>query len=557
VQFENIASPPPNQSPQLRYACLHRTIERGLANDDTWAELTRVCVTLQLQDEALRAFEHLHSPTLRHVLNNFLVKSGVKEADAESEGARPVVEFHEDRAGVKDHLRDAVQFLFQDHMPLMVIIATLTFPLVVGLGGFMTQGTSMFLLPIIALLPGLSVLAILGGMGRRILLEAANGMEDPPKMPTFPVLARESARFTSDLVALGAVFLGPAIAATLLGVPGPSCVVAFVVGAALLPMAMVLRQLRGDWQGLDPRTLMRAVRLGGRDYFAIAGIITAMFLPAMLAGWSSMGASLYLQVSVIGPLAVLPIFVVARILGTFVYEHRDALRDVVERFSVVAEDAAPVRAAPARRPQVQPAAATQPQVARQRAPQQTAAPQGHPQQRPAGASQRTAQPQQRPQQRRAAPAQQAQPGPRPTPRPQAQAPAGSQAQPHRQAAGRPATSALRRQLHEQREQQRRAAAAQQRPAHPEARRAPAGRATRPAQQPAAARQQPVAAHAAPAPQPRPTRAAPVSKATAPAPAPVQNWTATVDDMPDYTKMPGFQVLTGEARRRRAASRRPS
>ena len=84
MQIENIASPP-KQTPQMRYACLHRAIERGLASDDTWVELTRVCVQLGLKDEAMRAFEQVEGTSARYTLENFLARQGLVERPKDRE----------------------------------------------------------------------------------------------------------------------------------------------------------------------------------------------------------------------------------------------------------------------------------------------------------------------------------------------------------------------------------------------------------------------------------------------------------------------------------------
>src|ERR1044071_8299159 len=54
VQLENIATPQEDQTPELRYASLHRAVERGMASDEVLRDLVEICLQLGHVDEALR-----------------------------------------------------------------------------------------------------------------------------------------------------------------------------------------------------------------------------------------------------------------------------------------------------------------------------------------------------------------------------------------------------------------------------------------------------------------------------------------------------------------------
>ena len=69
------------------------------------------------------------------------------------------------------------------HMPWLVLTTMLAFPLVVGLGGFLTAGGSPLLLAAIAALPGLTVLVIVAAMGHEILRSSSSGESDVPNLP--------------------------------------------------------------------------------------------------------------------------------------------------------------------------------------------------------------------------------------------------------------------------------------------------------------------------------------------------------------------------------------
>lgn len=325
------------QTPQLRYASLHRSIERGMATDEVWSELSRTCLGLGFNDEAVRAYREVEAPHLRRSLAVLLARHGLI-SDAEKRlnvepsktGAAGVQVVEGDpKPDFGQQLADSVHCLFMEHMPLTVIVATLTFPLVVGLGGFLTAGSHFFLLPAIALLPGLSVLGIVGAMGRRIMVDAGQGIYDPPRVPAFRELTQEAARFLTDMTILGLVLLGPGTTMFLLTGHLAAGISSLALGMFLMPMALLLRELSDDWRALSPMVLLRAVGRAGPSYLAVSLTILAMMLPALLSGLATVGTHLYLQIAVIGPLVVVPLFVASRLLGNFFHAHHESLQEMV------------------------------------------------------------------------------------------------------------------------------------------------------------------------------------------------------------------------------------
>lgn len=510
MNIEHVSAPLPEPSPQMRYASLHRAVEQGMATEATWRDLVRVCADLGLHDEARRAFREVFDPFEQKRLRALLVRRGILSVDEAAAAPEPPARVFVERTSILEETVDALRFLFLDHMPLTVVVATLTFPLVVGLGGVLTAGSPIFVFPAIAMLPGLTVLGIVGALGRRILVESAEGIDDPPPIPDAGTLFGDAARFLLDVTVLFSLLLGPAIALPLLGGPIGATLCAAAVGALLLPMALALRQLRGDWQALSPNVLFGAIVKGGKRYLGAAGFSALLFLPAAIAGIAAAGSHFYLQVSVIGPLVVAPLFVSSRLLGRTLALRRNELGNLLSGPGATAP--APV-AAPA--PAVEAARAATPR------PRPNLRAEAHPEARqaapgarraPASAQAPAARPQAAPAQ--AAPAAAAQ-APRQQATPQLQRPRLT-AKPNPNQVSNPNANAR-----QQRQPQAQQPAPQGTP-----RRAPANPA--PAQP---ARQQPQPAR------PQPAR---------PQPSPQTNQVVG-DAAPDLTKLPGVQVVTGKTR----------
>jgi hypothetical protein len=528
VKLEQIAAPPPQLSPEMRYASLHRTVENGLATDRTWTELIQVCVELRKHDEALEAFDRLASATHRTRAHGLLRRHGLVTAGPDEEDQKRLRVTEVDlNPGIREQVLDAFRFLFEDHMPLTVVVATLTFPLVVGLGGVLTSGSQFFLLPLIALIPAVSVLGLVGALGRRILLEASQGLDDAPTLPSVPELAREAAHFLLDGLALCTIFLGPGLALTLLDGTGSSAaIVALCVGGLILPMAMAIRQTTGRWRTLAPTRLFPAVIRCSPRYLAIAAVTVLLFAPAALSFYLTMGSQLYLVVSVIGPLSVAPLFVASRLMGQVLHNERDTLRELFD----VPENRCATRIAAESPPAPTPARAPT-TTARQRGP--LGAP-SHPEagtakQRPA--PQRAQPPARQPASPAPAPPAAreaaAPPSPAPTPRArQAQAPAG--APPLRRPTPSLAAPApgLRGPVAD--------------PQHGGADPGYGAPPARPSRWSARATTQPASSQAAPAPA--------ASKSAR------QRKNGVVGDaIPDLTKLPGVSVVRGEQREKAGAS----
>ena len=314
---DNIAAPPPALSPEMRYASLHRAIEKGIDSDSTYVELVKVCLQLGKHDEARKTFSKVNTPRERIHLQTLLLRHRVIDKPVLS-AAECGIESIQMRRSFRGEVSGATHFLFVDHMPLTTIAMTAAFPLVIGLGGFISQKLHSPWLANIALIPALFALAIVFAVARRILLDSRRGLDDSPSLHGSRDMLLEGGFALADTVALGTLFLGPGIVMSQLDVPLPGSLCALALGAFLLPMALMLRVVRCDWQSLVPQVLFTTLVKGGLPYARTAGTIAALFLPALLAGIATSGSRLYLSLSVIGPLAVAPLFLAARLMGRLI-----------------------------------------------------------------------------------------------------------------------------------------------------------------------------------------------------------------------------------------------
>lgn len=350
MQFESHATPFAG-TPQQRYATLHRAIESGLDSDDVWRELASVSLELGHRGEAVRCTRRIRNETDRRAMEYRLQRLGVLPAARHRDDGAAGPPVRGDRAAAEsalpapslgDHLLDAAQYLLHQQMPWFVLTTTLAFPLIVGVGGFLTAGGSLLLLAAIAALPGLSVLAVVAAMGRQVLLRSSAGESDVPNLPEFGRLLGEARRFAVDALLVLGMFASPAVAAALLGQPA-AAVALGLLGALLAPIAFALRQVRGDLRALSPCTLVRAASRGGREYPVLAAVTVALFAPAVGVEWFAFDRPVWVQVAIVGPLCVLPVFAASRLLGSWLDARRDALGELLRIPTPQAAAPAPAR----------------------------------------------------------------------------------------------------------------------------------------------------------------------------------------------------------------------
>jgi hypothetical protein len=249
-------------------------------------------------------------------------------------------------SGLQEHVVDAVQYLLLQHMPWLVLFTTMAFPLVVGVGGFLTAGGSPLLLAALAAVPGLCVLAVVGAMGRLVLVTSSEGSFDVPSVPPLGTLVREARRFLADAVLVLGTLIAPSIAALALGAPWTTTLPALATGAFFAPLAWGLRQVRGDYGALSPVTLLRGVARCGLPYFGLAAVCWSLFAPAVLVAWAVFGRPVWVQIAIIGPLGVLPLFAASRLIGTWLDTMRLELGGLLHRTRAARPAAAATSAGP-------------------------------------------------------------------------------------------------------------------------------------------------------------------------------------------------------------------
>lgn len=353
MQLESHATPF-GGTPQQRYASLHRSIEQGLDSDDVWIELASVSFQLGHSREAARCVARIQNAGQRAKLERQLGfghpetaapdrstaagnrpqrpgKVGRRDpatAPAASDAgptSHPASQRDEGPPRVVEHLVDAGQYLMHQHMPWLVLSTMLAFPLVVGVGGFLTAGGSPLLLAAIAALPGLSVMVVVAAMGHEILRSSSDGDGDVPGLPEFPRLIRASRDFLFDALLVFAMYFAGPIALGILGAPLSATLPGLAVGVFAAPLTFALRQVRRDMRSFSPVFLLRALRRSGAGYVVVAVAIALAFAPAALVAKAVISYPVWVQIAIIGPLCVLPTFTTTRLLGTWLDSHRKSL----------------------------------------------------------------------------------------------------------------------------------------------------------------------------------------------------------------------------------------
>lgn len=324
MQLENIATPQEDSTPQLRYASLHRTVERGMASDDVLRELVEICLQLGHTDEAVRVHATMKAGAARDHVGALLARRGLIARAPDPRTADDMDVEESGEPSIAEHALDAVQYLCQGHMPAVALLTMLAFPIVVGVGGFLTSGGSPWLFAGLATLPGLCVLGVVGAMGRQIFLQSAEGEEEIPAIPAPAEMVRAAKRYLTDVLIVLGAYVAPSLTLLWFSAPLVSSLPGLVIGMFLTPIALILRQIRGDFGALSPVALVRGIGCCS-GYFRVAATFWAAFGPAALAFWQSLGHAVWLQIAIVGPLAVLPMFGTARLLGTFTELHRTRL----------------------------------------------------------------------------------------------------------------------------------------------------------------------------------------------------------------------------------------
>lgn len=343
MQLDQIATPVEEQTPEIRYASLHRAVERGMASDDVLQELVDICVQLGHPDEALRVHATMPPGPARELATSRLARKGLltqeQATNTDHSAPAPGPTRNPERPPLREHVVDAIQYLGQSYMPVAALVTMLSFPVITGIGGLLTAGDSPWLFAAIAALPGLCVVAVIAALARRIFMDAAHAQGEIAPMPRAAEVLELSKQHVLDHLLVYGTMVAPSIVAIGFGMPLVSSLPCLLLSMFLLPAALILRMLRGDLRALSPVPVVRAI-FTCRGYAGFATAYWLAFLPAAIAVWASFGHALWLQISVTGPLAVLPMFATARLLGTFADHHRERLAPLLANGVVVMGNAA-------------------------------------------------------------------------------------------------------------------------------------------------------------------------------------------------------------------------
>jgi len=258
----------------------------------------------------------------------------------------------------RERLSDALRYLCTGRMPTVAIGGTLVFPLVLALGGILTAISDVFALRLIAVVPALFLLSMVGVACQHTLRCALRGLDEADDLPPPAEFAQQSLRLLPHVAVLGALFLGPGAVMLRLD-QWQFAFLLLPAGLFLLPMAGAQLLATGDWRALSPAVLFSAIRRGGRPYLDTAAAVAALATPALLAFALTLGLPGYTLVSIVGPLGVVPSLMAARMMGLLLEQERARFAGL---FEVQAAQQTPPPAAPPRPARPQPAQpkATQP-----------------------------------------------------------------------------------------------------------------------------------------------------------------------------------------------------
>jgi hypothetical protein len=332
VQLETHATPF-DASPQQRYATLHRAIEQGRDSDDVWCELALVSSKMGHHDEAKRCALRVRNtsrlaPSLRKLVGVIDHTDVIPTGAPAASDAGPT-EKREDHPNTSEFLADAAQFMVYQHMPWLVLITMMSFPLTVGLGGSLINEGSLLMLAAMAALPLLTIVTVIAAMCHEVLRSSSNGHDDVPDIPEFGRLLHGSRSFLIDASLIASLYVGlPYVLATTV-FNWSTILPVMTLGILITPLAFSLQQLRRDYCALSPIFMAKAVRRAGYRYFVISLAITAAFTPALLALLYVGAHPLWLQISIVGPMCVIPILAASRLMGSWIDANRDHLGDLL------------------------------------------------------------------------------------------------------------------------------------------------------------------------------------------------------------------------------------
>ena len=301
----------PVDSPLQSYRRLHRLISTGRGSDAVWSKLTRTCLTLGKDREALDCLASVRSKAVQHALRRELAQHGLIDPGSPDShpgaGARC-------RFSAADLLHDATTFVFAGHVRTAMLATILGFTLSLLVGRSVTAVGDDVGLRILALVPVLAAACLAGVLWRHAVLLGILGLGDDGAFPGGLELLRQVLHMITDALAIGAVLLTPAVALAV-HVGDWAALLWFAVATTFLPMTAALRLCGRPWRSLSTRRLVLTLRMAGSEYLAITGIALVLLMPAFAVFTLTLGKPAYQVLSVTGLFAVVPCLLLARMLG--------------------------------------------------------------------------------------------------------------------------------------------------------------------------------------------------------------------------------------------------
>ncbi len=410
LHLESIGEVPKDVNCGVRYAQLHRDIERGLESEKIWEELCRICLLTDRMGEAVYAFRKVTHPHLVETLAMMLAQKGVhvhgtanpvapKEAPSPkatrsrnpSRGrksmGRPVgtarvgtgqktqvngqgplqsqpsprlggtsrkrvqvspSQLEEPAETLKERVQDALQYLFLDSMPISLTLLTLAFPVAAAVG---------MLLPPVGLgpvdmvlknLPFLAALLVLTKAASAIHQASIQGEEDPPRL--FEGFPMNGLRVLGNSLFLVGLFLGPGAVSLLAGLPVSVWMSLGAGGLFLLPAAFLCLSMTGRLENVFSHRLLVVPFAKPSEYFQLSlTFLVGAGIPGLILAMLS-GLPSYVGPALLGPLFVVPAIALARFSGHFIYAN---LADLQRAFGIESRPLRRVRRKAPSRPRVQ------------------------------------------------------------------------------------------------------------------------------------------------------------------------------------------------------------
>lgn len=320
-----------HSSPEARYAELHKRIEAGDDGERVWADLSKVCLVLGKDEEALEAYGKLSSFGPRSRTHALLVDKGLLEAGSVPKGLETTCVTDDDMEPTfSEGVSDALQFLVRGRVPLVAMAGMVAFGVLLLLGGLLHRLAGIVAVSVIILPIAIAMLGVVTAFSMRILMLSVSGFDDPPDLPDRNEVIAESKNGALVFSVAAVMLLTPGVLLHWLFSITVVSMLVLSTGWALLPLVVTIRRLSDSWRASGPAQWWRVSKntRGHVPMVLLANL--AMFAPAALAMQAALDQPAYLVASFAGLLSVVPLLASMRMLGQILYYERKNLRGVLE-----------------------------------------------------------------------------------------------------------------------------------------------------------------------------------------------------------------------------------